>query len=396
MFSGIMRLISKSKKSKSIHYFERRLCLLNLFHPNKNITSRKFSKLTKSMENTRNNQNLSVIDENLDEKINTHECSNLINIEDNDDFNQWVKKKNSMDQGLKKIKNELKKYGENPQYVYALKDNQFLIVMKKSCCTKTNEHLLNVYDQIYAMYEANDLIIVLEIDIYDPRIIYHYDQINQKHQCNKIYQSNKMDQSTYINTSFGDLLKIGRNRDGIRFLYYKSIEGAYFSQRPALNYTGYFTTYHQNGRIREYFKYINGKKNGLLIESWEDGRLMKRCNYRDDKMTGICFQWDRLFDYWAAYDGHEMYEYFYLHINQYIGGKKHGQCITICGESENVTSGYYQNDIASGLLMISKIDGFSIDFIQSHESEYNLSSFMESLKKNNYLCDKICHSYQSN
>ena len=164
---------------------------------------------------------------------------------------------------------------ETNEYVYGNADD-WIIVYKKTSNTKTNEDRLNIVCNMYAEYEATELIVVLIFNKFCP-----HDTINNVVSNPEIY--------SVINYNKNQIIK----NDKFRLVYYKSVLVPYFKQilnRKKCNYTGFFTSWYENGLVSEKGYYVNGEKEGV----WKYGSTIKNSNnystqieYKDGEVINI-------------------------------------------------------------------------------------------------------------
>ena len=98
---------------------------------------------------------------------------------------------------------------------------------------------------------------------------------------------------------------------------------------------GVHITRYPNGKVAAEITYKNGKKNGIYRTWYENGKLWRQCNYENELLNGE----EKVYDY---------REKLLLHCN-YVKDKLHGsfiyETVTDCGRYYYLETSHYKNGI---------------------------------------------------
>uniref|UniRef100_A0A6C0E999 Uncharacterized protein n=1 Tax=viral metagenome TaxID=1070528 RepID=A0A6C0E999_9ZZZZ len=163
---------------------------------------------------------------------------------------------------FEETKNKLIEYHENPLFVY-MKVGQCIVVMKKLKCTITNEDRTDVIDKNHARFNANQLYIEKIIDVRTLKELSVLDSPNLSYIVGK---------DAYVRLGNG----------GIN--YYLSLEPAYYLNAEIIN--GEYKEWWNNGQIKLYCHYVNGKEDGSYAQWYSNGNLKSQANYVNRTLNG--------------------------------------------------------------------------------------------------------------
>lgn len=156
----------------------------------------------------------------------------------------------------------------------------WLIILKRTPATKTNELRKDVEDETYAKFRGSEFLVVQIIDIFNSNktinSIYNQNYIGVTYAVDRIVKPNKYDENIH---------KVCSN--GIHF--FKTIKGAYYYNLKSYNHTGKYLKYHDNGLTFVESTFIKGKLNGVSTKYYENGKKHRECTYIDDKINGSYF-----------------------------------------------------------------------------------------------------------
>jgi antitoxin component YwqK of YwqJK toxin-antitoxin module len=177
---------------------------------------------------------------------------------------------------LEEILELYKKYIKCDSYFYKIchdlssisdkRDDRWLVIMKKTNNTKTNEARSNIPNEEctkYAKFRANELEVVEIFDAKNPYTTQSY--IIHSYGLNK------------IKYKVGEIVKADKYNDDIDAVctngihYFKTIQCAYYYRNIPEDYTGVWFEWYDNGTIKSYYNYKNGEKSGSFIEFHENG-----------------------------------------------------------------------------------------------------------------------------
>jgi hypothetical protein len=183
----------------------------------------------------------------------------------------------------RKIKDLYGHYIDDPQYVYKICQNSWIVIMKKLSDTKTNEGRKNIVNPMHVKYRANKLLVCVIFSVHDPaqtmkRIVNIY--------TNKslIYMINKIVIPDHFDTDQEAVCSVGIH-------YFNSIYSALYYRAVPDQYTGHWINWYHNGQINEEGDYRNGKKIGLWTEWYENGQIGSICEYQNGNETGSWTLW---------------------------------------------------------------------------------------------------------
>lgn len=167
---------------------------------------------------------------------------------------------------LDKIKELCKKFIKDDNFVYKASQNivsktdktrKWIIVLKKSPETKTNEDRDDIFDEKYSKYRADKLEVILIINMITLKtnktfVVNEFKGHIIKYEVGKIVECDKYDDSTK------DYLSRGIH-------YFKSLDGAYYFGKVPSKFIGKWYMWYDNGRLLCEF-YIDNEK----ILKWSD------------------------------------------------------------------------------------------------------------------------------
>jgi antitoxin component YwqK of YwqJK toxin-antitoxin module len=274
-----------------------------------------------------------------------------------------------------------KEYLDDPSYVYTLSEDKNLVILQKTEETITDEEREGIFDKMRATYSANVLKV---IDIIDMDTNEHIGfSIDRK----KIWWTKQKEYTVgQLIISDPDEMK---NKKGLTF--YKNIFMVLDTKKPSKDFVGKRIGWNYDGKenveenytcqdghqyvnikykcmndskiFSEYNKcddelhgqqiqyrnegikysesnYIHGKRCGLSIDYWDNGNICDVTDYIDGK---ACFSENCRED---AY-GKSLRFYENGHpriVENYKGGKKHGEYIIYCEDGNLHEMGQYDND----------------------------------------------------
>lgn len=144
-------------------------------------------------------------------------------------------------------------FEETGKYVYGSCDN-WIVVFEKLNDTVTNESRENVLDTNFAEYCALKLNVVLIVSKFFP------DEV-----------INKTMHVEFCQIVNYELNEITYQKVGYRLHYFKTVEPAYYEDMVCSDYTGYYSSWHDNGLLSEKGEYVKGEKHGI----WTYGETNK-------------------------------------------------------------------------------------------------------------------------
>jgi hypothetical protein len=222
----------------------------------------------------------------LTDKINI--LANKMTTDRIDYFGQIIK--STKDRCYADVMKEFEEYTDDPQYVYKMCTDRYLVVLKKLDHTKTNESRKS--DRKYpinpscAKYRANILEVVQMIDILDRTCV---DAI-----VNTITSSykNVTTQYTVGHTvcpdSYDDCLE-NVCTNGIH--YFKTPYRAYFYRHMPKNYTGIWFWWDDDGLFHRMCEYSDGKRSGRCLVLFANGMVRTDEQFIEDRPTGTSTRW---------------------------------------------------------------------------------------------------------
>jgi antitoxin component YwqK of YwqJK toxin-antitoxin module len=265
-----------------------------------------------------------------------------------------------------KMEDNIKKYMDNSLYVYILSADKDLVILQRTEDTITDEDRDGIIDETKAMYSANILKIVDIIDMdTNEHMNSSFDKKQKEYIVGELIKSNYDRDLTFYKNIFMVLnrkkpgkdfvgRRIGWNYDGKENLEenYTCVNG---NQYVYCKYT------HDKGIIREYNK-CNDKLHGLFIKYDNNGIKNMESNYIDGKLSGSLIRWHngKLFSITDYIDGKACFSEkcredgygkdleFYKNgnafiVNNYKGGKKHGEHLIYAETGHLYEKGQYCN-----------------------------------------------------
>jgi antitoxin component YwqK of YwqJK toxin-antitoxin module len=106
-------------------------------------------------------------------------------------------------------------------------------------------------------------------------------------------------------------------------------DGIYYEQESKLPFTGRAEWFHDNDQLMTYIYYIDGKRNGVNEDFFEDGRLSERSTYIDGKRNGLHEEY---------YPNGQLME-----RRHYVYGKGNGLWERYSEDGNLLTSDYYKD-----------------------------------------------------
>lgn len=228
-----------------------------------------------------------------------------------DDFN------NIDDYYLCKLLEFCSEHIKNRSYVYKLISHEnlkskekkdWLIIMKKTDDTITNERRNGIIDKNFAKFRANELVVVEIINILNPNE--RIDKIlNRFQDCKEVqYVKGKIVRPDYYNEDIEHVCSAGIH-------YFKTLFAAYYYRKVPKNYTGKWfgwgnngeivlngeyengrftgklTSWHLNGRKKREENYVNSLLSGQFIEWYDNGQIKTDCTYNNGKISDKGSEW---------------------------------------------------------------------------------------------------------
>lgn len=180
--------------------------------------------------------------------------------------------------------------------IYPYNDYRFatscdnIIVLKKNNSTITNEnHITNVKHKNNVLYRGINFYVVSIINKWKPyekvdSCVYHtysYKPIN-------IFAGTIVTDDEFHNTD-DDMSKLFSG--GIFFC--SSLECAFYNSIIPVSYNGKWVSYHNNGQMKLYENFINGRKNGLFVCMYDNGTKMAEGVYQNGRKVGNWYAWNK-------------------------------------------------------------------------------------------------------
>jgi len=183
---------------------------------------------------------------------------------------------NETSEALKEILITFSSYIQNDQYVYKKCSDEFIVILKKTDKTNTNESRKDVVDHRYASFRG-DLFFV-------ERIFYSNDPSIESTRASSLYDQN-------FHYTVGQMVVIydfDTNLDTISgkgIHYFKDIRGAYYCNVTDTaivlpeNYNGIWKSYNTNGQIIYLCKFVDGNKRFTETHWNNDGKIIHQTNF---------------------------------------------------------------------------------------------------------------------
>jgi antitoxin component YwqK of YwqJK toxin-antitoxin module len=173
---------------------------------------------------------------------------------------------------------------------------KWVIVMKKTKNTRTNEARMDVADPRHAKFRANELKVIKIFNKNNPKltkrfVVNKYKERILKYMVGKVVKIDDYDENIEEVCSKG-------------IHYFKTLETAYYYGDMQKNYTGIWTCWHDNGKKASDGYYVNGKQSGQWICWYDNEKKSTEGCYINGEKTG---RWV----YWYA-NGDKMYEDSYV------------------------------------------------------------------------------------
>lgn len=153
-------------------------------------------------------------------------------------------------------------YESDESYVYKLcysttNQKTWIVIMQKLKETKTNEERKRVYEKMLAKFRADKLKVIEIFNAIDPdetttMIVNRFNKKTLTYEVGKIVEADKYDENI-------DKVCSG----GVH--YFKSLDAAFYFNRPLAGCTGYWFDINGDGGIDYVLKYINGIFAGNVI-----------------------------------------------------------------------------------------------------------------------------------
>lgn len=192
---------------------------------------------------------------------------------------------------LEYICNKYIKYINDPNCVYKLCHQKWLIIMKKLPESITNE---NINENInsdsnenYIKYTTDKLYVLVicnveNIDTNLNKLIENYAYGNICYTVNEIIIFNNLCSNAFLpkNNILSNSIQ-----------YYKNIETAFYDRLCPNNYTGIWTSRYTNGQKISEGMYVNGMKQNYWIRWYSDGSKFAEGYYVDNKFSDRWIYW---------------------------------------------------------------------------------------------------------
>jgi hypothetical protein len=184
---------------------------------------------------------------------------------------------------LKEIKLLYKHYIDDPQYVYKICSDSWIVIMKKLPDTITNEERHNVIDPRYAKFRADKLDVCIIFSVADP-LKTQKSIMNTRGNKTLLYTINEIVKPDCFDNEPDIVCTTGIH-------YFKSICAAYYFRQMSFLWTGNWITWYENGQMKAKGDYLMGEKTGHWITWYQDGKMKTRGNYLNGKKTGYWVAW---------------------------------------------------------------------------------------------------------
>lgn len=228
-----------------------------------------------------------------------------------------------MDFVLDKIDKYVKTYVTDNSCVFkACYDNadnsKWLIIMKKTHTTITNESRPGIIHAKYALYLAKNLFVVKIMNIDNPE--HDRNSITINDSTGLIDETYRV--GHYVETSDGskksDVNDKNSHAESESIYYFKTIAVAYYQDITIPpNYSGKWFKWHSKGQIymkctytdgvkdgewtiffangfkKKICRYENGIRSGEWISWYDDGHIRSKMNYLNGDLHGSCTNWSR-------------------------------------------------------------------------------------------------------
>jgi hypothetical protein len=151
---------------------------------------------------------------------------------------------------LDHLKNECKQYIEDPECVYKLCDNKWLVIMKKLPDTITNELRKDVKNANNAKFRANKLNVLKIINVFDGTTTQSI--LNQFNNSSVIYIVDKDVFPNRYDKNPNNICSCGIH-------YFKTIDAAFYYQKNVQpNFSGVWKVFCDSGDVSKEKYYVNG------------------------------------------------------------------------------------------------------------------------------------------
>jgi hypothetical protein len=186
---------------------------------------------------------------------------------------------------LKEINRLYGHYYDDPQYVYKMCLDQYIVIMKKLPNTLTNENRTNIINARYAKFRANCLEVCVIFDVNDcaqtrKHIINQYNDKQTKYEVNCVVTPDGFDI---------DLENVCSG--GIH--YFNSMRRTFYYGIKPFDYTGYWFGWYDNGQKYCQGTYLDGVKNGNWIFFRSNGQIYLEGKYQDNIKIDNWIKWSR-------------------------------------------------------------------------------------------------------
>lgn len=199
---------------------------------------------------------------------------------------KWGRRSNPKGEKFEELKDKCSKY-TGPNYVYKkceMNHVSWIVVMKKTPETKTNEGRKNVKDPDKAKFRANLLSVVEIFNIADPSIT---EKSISNTYCHKItvYEVGKDVRPDLFDENLEEVCTYGIH-------YFKTLEPAYFYMDPPPQYTGTAVEWFDDGAISSEGPVVCGLKHGEFTYRWNEGPICWIGTYENDLEQGKWYHFD--------------------------------------------------------------------------------------------------------
>lgn len=193
---------------------------------------------------------------------------------------KFIRVKMSTLDAIKDICNE---HIADPQCVYKLCCDRYIVVMKKLAETITNELRIGVVDADHAKFRASVLEVVLIVNVNDTRDRPHQ-ILNRFKKYVLMYIVGENVKPHVFNDNLDEVCTGGIH-------YFKTIETAFMYDRGVpIGFTGLWMAWYESGQKGIEWRYVNGVK--IYRIGWYDnGHKLDESEYINGKISGICTEW---------------------------------------------------------------------------------------------------------
>jgi hypothetical protein len=173
-------------------------------------------------------------------------------------------------------------------YVFKSCEKEWIVVLKKTENTLTNEARADIRDENHAKFRGSEFMVMNIINKFD----------NRK-RANTLHSSGMSMLLTPILYEIGEIAIPHEYDNDINNVcscgihYFKDPESAYYYELYYENSkrNGLYREWHHSGQLAIEYTYTHGYENGLCKEWWENGQISIECTYNYGVLDGSYREW---------------------------------------------------------------------------------------------------------